>query len=200
MATKKLEKKEALGTKINISSIVKKAKQKREAATSSEPNKTDKTRKSEIVVMTITVSKSLWNEYRELYYELKRELGSDYVYLSRGDVFVKLIEFMDSSLNIDISNYKDFYDNYIGAKGKRSKNDRTIPKGEEIEKNHRWGDFTLEQMGTFKRLLTKLAIKVGVERSTDFSKQYFMTDIVAFLKDNVCALSEYIKNAKKEQE
>ena len=201
MATEKKEKKEALGTKINLSSIVKKAEQKRELALGNSPateQKKEKQTKSKNVTITIAVSKDLWNEYRELYYNLMKELGNNYIYLSRGEVFVQLVKFMESSLNIDISDHKELYDNYIGAKGRRFNNERTIPDGMEVI-TYRWGEFTPEQMQTFKKLLTKLAVQTGLGRIGDFSKQYFMVDIIDFFKNNVIELSEYIKSAKNEK-
>ena len=111
MTTNKKEKKEVLGTNINISSIVKKANQKREATASANlVSELKNGKKSENVIMSITVSKAMGDEYRDLYYKLMKELGSNYVYLSRGEVFVQLINFMESYLNIDISAYKDLYD------------------------------------------------------------------------------------------
>lgn len=201
MATEKKEKKEALGTKINLSSIVKKAEQKRELALGNSPateQKKEKQTKSKNVTITIAVSKDLWNEYRELYYNLMKELGNNYVYLSRGEVFVQLVKFMDSSINIDISDHKELYDNYIGAKGRRFNNERTIPDGTEVI-TYRWGEFTPEQMQTFKKLLTKLAVQTGLGRIGDFSKQYFMVDIIDFFKNNIIELSEYIRSAKNEK-
>lgn len=202
MPTDKKEKKEALGTKINISSIVKKAEQKREAKavntpslSQSEEKITKKDNASKNVKMTINVSKTLSEKFRDTYYSTMKELGADYVYLSRGEVFIQLISFMESSLAIDISKYKSLYDDYIAAKGKRYANERTIPKNEE-KVRYTWAEFTPEQMETFKRLLTKLAVRVGVEKKSDFSKQYFMVDIIDFFKDNVVELSEYIKKQK----
>lgn len=200
MTTNKKEKKEVLGTNINISSIVKKAEQKREATASANlVSELKNGKKSQNVIMSITVSKAMGDEYRDLYYKLMKELGSNYVYLSRGEVFVQLINFMESYLNIDISAHKDLYDNYIGVKGRRYNNERTIPKGVELMKQYRWCEFTPEQLETFKKLLTKLAVRVGVEKKADFSKQYFMFDIIDFFRDNIVELAEYIKNAKNGQ-
>lgn len=194
MATDKKEKKEVLGTNINISSIVKKAEQKREAKViSNTPMVSPKTIKHKTII-----TKSLWEDFRDLYYKLIKELGADFVYLSRGEAYIHLINFMEKSLDIDISNHKDLYDNYIATKGRRFMNERTFPK--EAEKiNYTWTEFTPEQFETFKKLLTKLALRVGEEKKSDFSKQYFVVDIIDFFRDNIVELAEYIKNVKNEQ-
>jgi hypothetical protein len=194
MATDKKEKKEVLGTNINISSIVKKAEQKREAKViSNTPMVSSKTMMHKTII-----TKELWEDFRDLYYKLIKELGADFVYLSRGEAYIHLMNFMEKSLDIDISNHKDLYDNYIGTKGRRFINERTFPK--EAEKmNYTWTEFTPEQFETFKKLMTKLAVRVGVEKKSDFSKQYFVVDIIDFFRDNIVELAEYIKNAKNGQ-
>jgi hypothetical protein len=194
MATDKKEKKEVLGTNINISSIVKKAEQKREAKViSNTPMVSSKTMMHKTII-----TKELWEDFRDLYYKLIKELGADFVYLSRGEAYIHLMNFMEKSLDIDISNHKDLYDNYIGTKGRRFINERTFPR--EAEKmNYTWTEFTPEQFETFKKLMTKLAVRVGVEKKSDFSKQYFVVDIIDFFRDNIVELAEYIKNAKNGQ-
>lgn len=198
MATEKKEKKEAIGTKINLSSIVKKAEQKREAANPSTDKALQKSAdKPKLVRMCISVANTTVTEFSDLHFKVIKELGEKFVYLTRNEVFIYLIALMDKSIDIDISNYKDLYDKYIAAKGRRYTTDRTIPKGEE-RKDYRWADFTPEQMETFKKVLTKLGVKIGVEKCADFSKQYFMPDIMEFFRENVSQLAQYIKAQKNE--
>lgn len=194
MATEKKEKKEAIGTKINLSSIVKKAEQKRESANPSNGKTADKPK---LVRMCISVANATVMEFTDLHFKVIKELGEKFVYLTRSEVFIHLISLMDKSIDIDISNYNDLYDKYIAAKGRRYTTDRTIPKGEE-KKDYRWADFTPEQMETFKRVLTKLGVQVGVEKCADFSKQYFMPDIMKFFRENVSKLAQYIKSQKND--
>ena len=198
MATEKKEKKEAIGTKLNSSSIVKKAEQKREAANPSTDKALQKSAdKPKLVRMCISVANTTVTEFSDLHFKVIKELGEKFVYLTRNEVFIYLIALMDKSIDIDISNYKDLYDKYIAAKGRRYTTDRTIPKGEE-RKDYRWADFTPEQMETFKKVLTKLGVKIGVEKCADFSKQYFMPDIMEFFRENVSELAQYIKAQKNE--
>ena len=142
--------------------------------------------------MPVKVSKSLWERFRNLYYLLVKELGEEYMVMTRTDVFTKLIDHMDNNIDVDISKYSDFYDKYIAIAGKRNRNERSHNEGDELI-NCTWANFSFEQLQQWKRVLTKLAIQTGVEKRTDFSKQYFMVDIVDYFENNISQIVEEIK-------
>lgn len=189
MATKKLEKKEELGTQIQLGAIIKNANKKKNIEESI-PEKKEK-----FYPMPVKVTVNLWDNFTNSYYELVKELGDTFVSITRSDVFISLITYMDKVIDIDTSNYPNLYDEWIGAKGKRSTNSRTPARGEKVQ-NYCWANFTFEQLLIWKRLLSKLAIREGIERRNDFSKQYFMVDIIEFFSQNIKELADEIKHKK----
>lgn len=193
MATKKIEKKEELGTQIQLGAIIKNAQKKKEDNIILSPVSTIE---KKIYTMVIKVPKTLWNKFSNSYYELIKELGDKYVSITRTDVFVHLITYMDKNIDIDTSEYPDLYDQFIGKKGKRATNERSLNKGI-ASKNFCWAKFFEEDLAIWKRLLTKLAIQEGVERRIDFSKQYFIFDIVHYFEQNTKEIAQYIKEKNK---
>lgn len=183
----KKAKNQELGTKIGLSAIVKKAQQKREETQTLPLEKTKK-----YYPMPIKVSKALWERFRELYYNLVKELGEEYIILTRSDVFIALIDYMDKNIPTDISKYQDLYDKYVAVAGKRSRNERSHAENDELI-NCTWANFNFEQLQQFKRVITKLALQVGVERRADFSKQYFISDIVKYFEEHLSEIANHIK-------
>lgn len=195
MATK-TEKKETFGGQIQLGAIMKTAALKR-----GEGNKDkirEKLKKERFFPMPVKVPVKFWEDFSTAYYELVKELGEEFVSITRSDVFISLIKYMDKNIDIDTSKYKDFYDTYIGIKGKRPSNDRTFPPDEKMA-NYCWANFTKEELNVWKNLLTKLAIKVGVERREDFSKQYFMSDIIDFFLGHIPEIVDFVREEKNKE-
>ena len=194
MATKKIDKKEEFGAQIQLGSIIKTAQKKRQQ----EEEKREEVVRARVKYypMPIKVSVSMWNEFTSSYYALIKELGHDYVSISRSEVFVYLVKYMDKKLDMDIKGFEDFYDRYIGVKGKRFRNERSPAPDEKVEV-YCWANFTKEELALWKQLLTKLALKTGIERASDFSKQYFMVDIIGFFSEKIDEIAKYIKEEKE---
>lgn len=190
MATKKLEKKEELGTTIQLGAIINNANKKKNIE---KEVKTEE--KNKIYRISMRVPLSLWEEFSNSYYELVRELGKYHLSITRSEAFMYLIYYMDKVIEIDVSKYPNFYEEYIGYKGKRFTNERTIEKNEKTG-YYCWASFNYEQTLVWKRVLTKLGIKEGFEKSSIFSKQYFMIDIIKFFSENLDKLIEEIKKEK----
>lgn len=183
-------KNEELGTKIGLSAIVKKAQQKREET---QILPTEKSKK--YYPVSIRVSKGLWEHFRNLYYTLVKELGEEYIILTRSDVFIALIDYMDKNIDTDISKYQDLYDKFVAVGGKRSRNERSHAENDELI-NCTWANFNFDQLQQFKRVITKLAVQVGVERRADFSKQYFISDIVTYFEDHLLEIANHIRETQ----
>lgn len=183
-------KNEELGTKIGLSAIVKKAQQKREETQIVPSGKNKK-----YYPMPIKVSKELWEHFRNLYYTLVKELGEEYIVLTRSDVFIALIDYMDKNIDTDISKYQDLYDRFVAVGGKRSRNERSHAENDELI-NCTWANFSFEQLQQFKRVITKLAVQVGIEKRADFSKQYFISDIISFFEENLSEIVNHIKGKR----
>ena len=82
MATKKLEKKEELGTQIQLGAIIKNANKKKNIEESI-PEKKEK-----FYPMPVKVTVNLWDNFTNSYYELVKELGDTFVSITRSDVFI----------------------------------------------------------------------------------------------------------------
>lgn len=191
MKTNKKEKKDELGTKINLSAIVKKAEQTKEMEISVDVSK----KEIKYYPMPVKVTKSMWEGFRSLYHTLVKSLGDEYIMITRSEVFIHIIQHMDEHLNIDISKHSHLYDDYIGKNGKRSRNERTLPANEQVI-NCCWANFNAEQLQQWKQVLTKLAVQEGIEKKYDFSKQYFMIDIFNYFENNLEAIAERIRMQK----
>lgn len=184
MEIKKREKKPELGTKINLGAIVKKADEKRGGQEEIENPQEKKEKFYNIIIKT---PKEVMLKFRALNYKIVKKLEIEkkinVPLTNRNNIFIALLQDMDEKIQEDISQYEWLYDKFIARKGKRNFTEKSVSEKDKINCN--WGKLTEEQNRLFKRVLTKMGIREGVEKREDFSKQYFIADMIEYLENHL---------------